>query len=546
MKWALILVFLAEFMLFDRMTSRHYAGIYPQWNDQIEPLTESYTGYDYLKTNGFWPGIAHTLTKPAAQGTLHSLWAILVFEVAGRPSRSAALAVNMLAFIVWQAALAWAVARGSGSRGLAWIAVGLTLALRWPWGGAQGSATDFRLDQVAMCMMGISLAAALRTDGFRSRGWSGVFGLAVGLTLLTRFLSVTYFLVIFGSGSIWLLWSHERLRRLLNLGLAAAIGALLAASCFWFNRQVIYDHYWIGHYLDPEGALWVSHVSLGRAVVKFWEQLGTEQLGAAFGVAAGTALLALAGGAWAARRRLSAEPAPGQNGWHREAAMLGAIFLLGPAIVLPLQNQDFTVVLGVAVPGVVVLLLALGAELRGRTAGRISAGAAAKFSAAAAATAFAVGGGYFVARQMAAPYPPDFVASSAEVNAVTDRIFAGVHAAGIAQPRVAMDQVSDYFMGAIMSVLGYERHQVWVQFIGELPTGLTAVPDSVVMANLASSDFVIASEDEVVGPWPFDREMLRLRPQVLAWCNEHLRLVEHFNAFGRRMALYQRRSIPVP
>jgi hypothetical protein len=546
MKWALILVFLAEFLLFDRMTSRHYAAIYPQWNDQIEPLTESYTGYAYLKTNGFWPGIAHTLAKPAAQGTLHSLWAILVFEVAGRPSRSAALAVNMLAFIVWQAALAWAVARGSGSRGLAWIAVGLTLALRWPWGGAQGSATDFRLDQVAMCMMGIALAAALRTDGFRSRGWSGVFGLAVGITLLTRFLSVTYFVVIFGSCLLWLLFSPARLRRLLNLGLAAAIGVLLASSCFWFNRQVIYEHYWIGHYFDPEGALWVSHVPLGRAVIKFWEQLGAEQLGAAFGVAAGAALLVGAIGASRARREGPPEPADGTGRWQKEAAWLGAFFLLGPAIVLPLQNQDFTVVLGVAVPGVVVLLLALGVELRARTAGRLSPGARARLSAAAAVAACAVGGGYFVVRQMAAPYPVDFVASSVQVNAITDRIFAGVRAANIVQPRVAVDQVSDYFAGAIMSVLGYERHQVWVQFIGELPTGLTAVPDSVVMANLASSDFVIASEDEMVGPWPFDREMLRLRPQVLAWCNDHLRLVEHFTAFGRRMALYQRRSIPVP
>jgi hypothetical protein len=29
------------------MTSRHYAGIYPRWNDQIQTLNEAYTGYEY-------------------------------------------------------------------------------------------------------------------------------------------------------------------------------------------------------------------------------------------------------------------------------------------------------------------------------------------------------------------------------------------------------------------------------------------------------------------------------------------------------------------
>jgi len=309
---------------------------------------------------------------------------------------------------------------------------------------------------------------------------------------------------------------------------------------------VIYDHYWIGHYLDPEGALWVSHLSWGHAVVRFWQELCTAQLGAAFWAAGGAAVFVLGAGVRAANRSAAVPPAEGADRWPREAAVLGAMFVLGPAVVLPLQNQPFVVVLGVAVPGVVVLGLALCANLRLRIAGRMSDGAAAKFSSAAAAATFAVGAGYFVARQTAAPYDADFAASNLQVSAITDRIFAGAKAGGLAQPRVAVDQVADYFAGQILSVVCYERHQVWIPFIGELPTGLIAVPESEVMANLASSDFVIASEDGAVGPWPFDREMLGLRPKVLAWCDANLRLVEHFNAFGRRMALYQSRRIPVP
>lgn len=546
MKWALLLFLLAEFLLFDRMTSRHYAWIYPQWNDQVQPLTESYTGYEYLKANGFWGGIGHTLAKPAAQGTLHSFWAILVFELAGRPSRSAALAVNMLAFLAWQAALAYAVARGSGSRALAWIAVGLTLALRSPWSSVQGSAADFRLDEVSMCMMGISLAAALLTEGFRSTAWSGIYGVAVGVTLLTRFLSGTYFVIVFGACLVWTLASRERSRRVLNLGLAAAVAALLAAPCLLINFQQIYGHYWIGHYSSTEASLWDARVPLGPAIVQFWEQLCASQLGAAFWTAFILAVLALAGGVRMARRRPAPDRADGSNRWPREAAILGALFLVGPAIVLPLQNQDFSVVLGIANPGVVVLALALCAELRKRSAAPMSADAAAGFSTAAALIALAVGAGYFVVRETATPYDANFTADARKVNALADRIFVAARAGRIAEPKIAVDQITDSFDGQILRVICYERHEVWIPFIMKLPTGIPAAPESVLMNNLTDSDFVFATEEGPPGPWPYDREMLTLRPTILAWCNAHLRLVERFTVFGRHMALYQRREIPEP
>ena len=42
---AAVLLMLGEFLLFDRMTSRHHSSVYPRWNDQIQYLTESYTAY---------------------------------------------------------------------------------------------------------------------------------------------------------------------------------------------------------------------------------------------------------------------------------------------------------------------------------------------------------------------------------------------------------------------------------------------------------------------------------------------------------------------
>jgi hypothetical protein len=539
MKWAFILVLVAEFLVFDRMTSRHYSGIYPRWNDQIETLNESYTGYEYRLAHGFLAGLGHTLNKPAAQGTLHSFWAMLAFEVAGEPSRTAALAVNMLAFIAWQAALLFALRRGTGSYALGWVALGLTLGLRWPWYGVQGSATDFRLDHVTMGMMGISLVTALQTKVFRSTAWSAVFGGVVGVTLLTRFLSGTYFALIFGACLLWILLSCEaRLRRSLNLGLSALVATLLLAPCLWVNRQLVYEHYWIGHYYDADGALWISHASLSQAIAQFWTQLSVEQLGPGFGAAAGAALLWLGAGAWFSRRKPVPPDANGARRWTGEAAILGAIFLLAPGIVLPLQNQPFGVVLGVAVPGAILVLLALAAKLNARVA--------TGYSVAAAVTAFALGAGYYVARQTAAPYDANFVADNHRINSIADRIFATSRAAKLDQPTIAVDRIADYFDAQILRVICYERHKVWMSFAIALPVGLSAIPEDMLMGQLIHSDFVLATEEGPTGPWPYDRQTLELRPKILTWCEANLRAVERFTVFGQRMVLYQRRDLPVP
>src|SRR6185312_11902949 len=85
---ALLLV--AEFLLFDRMTSRHYASVYPRWNDQIQYLTEAYTAFARAQTAGLLAGLKFALGKTALQGTLHDFFAVPVFWLAGSASRSAA------------------------------------------------------------------------------------------------------------------------------------------------------------------------------------------------------------------------------------------------------------------------------------------------------------------------------------------------------------------------------------------------------------------------------------------------------------------------
>ena len=235
---------LAEFLLFDRMTSVHHASIYPRWNDQIQYLRESYTAFEEAKAHGLAAGLKFALGKPALQGTLHDTTALVVFWLTGAASRSAALSLNLLVFLAWQVSLLLVITRRSGSPALGWMAFGLVLGLAGPWIGEAGSAVDFRLDHAAMCLMGLVSTLALLTHGFRSTRWAAALGVATGILLLERFLTGVYFAAIFLASVVWILCGAERGRRLGNLGLAGLLAAAVALPVFWINRTAIYTYYW--------------------------------------------------------------------------------------------------------------------------------------------------------------------------------------------------------------------------------------------------------------------------------------------------------------
>ena len=48
---------LMEFLVFDRMTSRNHASVYPRWSDQVQYLTEAYTAYEHAQAHGLPAGV---------------------------------------------------------------------------------------------------------------------------------------------------------------------------------------------------------------------------------------------------------------------------------------------------------------------------------------------------------------------------------------------------------------------------------------------------------------------------------------------------------
>ena len=542
--WALLVLFGAEFALFDQFGSRHHSWIYPRWNDQVQYLTECYTGWEFMRIHGFWRGLWETLVNPSAQGTLHDFAGVLAFTVAGGPSRSALLALNMLALIAWQAALYLAVGRTSGSRALAWAAAALPLTLAWPWNGWAGSMADFRLDLFAMCAFGITLAAALLTDGFRSTSWSVAFGVSVGVTLVTRFLTGTYFTLIFMGFLGWVVFSADQLRRARNLGFAALTAFGLAAPIFWLNRDWVWNYYWIGHFTGPESAIRSPHMNLRRSIEFIWAHFSHDHLGATFWqLAVGGSIVLIAFAFIPSKKAVVSLPRANRT-VPRDWLVPGAIFLLAPALVLTLHSQKSEIVLGVIVPGAFVMLLTLWAALFARAEAVHSKAVLRWTSCAFASAVVGFSSWHFVTRQFAPPLDAERAADLRGINRLADRVFVSASAAKLARPWVGTNQISTGLDALVLSVICYEHRRIWVPFAMTLPTGIMEADEKLVMERVAQSDFFFLVVDGPVSDWPFDRQQRRLLPKVLAWCEAHRRAVETYEIFGQRIVLYQRRELP--
>jgi len=528
---------LAEFLLFDRMTSQHHTGIYPRWNDQIQYFTEAYTAYEKAQAGGLLAGFKHTLTKTALQGTLHDTAALCVFTLVGSPSRSAALSLNMLVFLAWQAALVFTVLRLTGSRALAWISFGLALCVAFPWSNQPGSAVDFRLDHAAMCLMGVTACAALLTDGFRRTGWSLAFGAAVGITLLTRFLTGAYFAAIFLALAGWLLGGEERWRRLVRLVAAGAVAAALAGPAFWHNREAIYTYYWVGHMSGAESNARAPGLDAWHSLKFVFGQFASLHLGVVFGGVVAVVLGSLASLALFAR-----SSRPGTTPRRRDWLVIAVIFAVLPGLILSLHRQKSEFVLGVLAPGTVLLVLGLAAVLADRVDWTARRGRAALL-AVLSATVVAASGAFFVCCQFAPATDNRSLADARRVNQVADLIFATAHARHFTDPYIAVDQIVDYLDAPILSVTCYERKRVWMNFVIQLPNSILEEPEDSVFYKLKLCHFVVLTDQMPgVGHWPYDRQMHRLYPRLKAWCEANLDRLESFEIYGRQHTLYARRA----
>jgi hypothetical protein len=531
---ALMGVFAAEFALFWVCTGRHFAWAFPRWFDQLQYLREAYASYDAMRAHGFAAGARNALGNTSPQGSLHGFFALVVFCIAG-PTRTAALSVNLFAFLALQASTFVAVRRISRSWAPAWAAAGFLAAAHSPWSASAGSASDFRLDWMAACAYGVALSAAVSGNGFRSMRWAFLFGVAVGVALLTRHLTAVYFGFIYAGMAAWLVFRPGGWRRCGRLALSGLCAAAISAWAFWRSWPYIYSYYWVDRFVGPEGPLRDSHMNLLSYIMWMGSELLFHQLGiAAALIGIGSAAVLFASGAGRPERN---RPSAGTGEDGRGAWPVVVAFLAAPVVVLLFHPEKAPQPLNIMIPGLTwVFVLAWMRLSRRANRAAVVATCAAVGSAGAALFAWA---------QLRSPYTAEMVSGFRSVNAVSDYLYFRSEEAGLTRPRVAVTGVLDGLSAGAFEILGRERHQQLLHFVALLPTGLLGADPADVIKRLSDSDFVCLVT-RAPPMWPFDRQLSAMLPETLHWCERNLKHDGDLETPEFSASIYERPSLPGP
>jgi hypothetical protein len=523
------LVFLAaaEALTFLVVAKRHYAWSYPRWNDQVQYLGQAYDTFELARSVGYARAAWNSLGQVYAQGCLHGVLTLPVFAAVGA-SRTAALSLNILAFIALQAATFLTVRRISGQMSLAWASVGLLAALHFPWGGGAGSAVDFRLDWMAACAYGVTLAVALSGRAFRSTRWAVLFGAAAGVTVLLRFLTAVYFGIIFVAMLGWLLAQRERRARCARLVLSALVGFGIFAPSLWRSRHAIYGYYWVDHFAGPGRALHDSHFGALESMRWLAAQVVVNQLGlaaATLGVGAGAVLLALRADSALDRRK-------GDEGEGAWAIVLA--FLAAPAAVLALHPIKAEPPASILIPGALWVVLLVWIRLAKNVSRRAAVGVG--------VGVLGLGVLVFFRAETRRSELDEAHADFRAINGLADFLFFRAEEARLTHPSVGVTWVLDGTDSGTLRILSYERHGRMMPFIATLPTGLFPTTREIVMTALGNSDFVcLASRAAPV--WPFDRQMQELLPAMREWCDARMAAVGRLEGMGFSLSVYEARSV---
>jgi hypothetical protein len=502
---ALILLLCAELACFCFSVQRQYAWIFPRWYDQDQYLMEGYNAYEVARTHGFAEGVAAAFGHESPQGAMHAFLSLLVYEAVG-PSRLAALSLNLLGLAALQLASFCAAFRLSRSHAIGWAVVATLAALTCPWSGHWGSATDFRLDWMAACAFGVALCAGLMARGFRSTPWSFLFGVAVGLALIVRFLTAVYFCGILVLLVAWLLIEADRLRRCSRLLLSALTAAAIAAWPFWKCRKLIYNYYWVGHYGSPESAVRSTHQGALESLTWMAHEILFRQIGAG-ALCIGIGVLACL---FLSRRREGGRAA-GQG--LRDTWVITAVFFAVPTLVLlthPEKAEPPADIIGPAAMWLIFIgwiSLSRGVDRREllRTC----------------SAAVAVGLLLFGFFQVRPAVSAEQVSDYRDVNALADFLYFRAQESGLARPVVSVTWMSDSLNADTFRILGYERHGKVVPFIQALPTSILEMPHDAVLGQIGRSD-IVCVVTRAGAAWPIDRQMAAMAPELLRWCDANL------------------------
>lgn len=527
---ACILTF--ECLIFIYTATTYVTPFYPRYFDQIQYLRESYLAFEEMRNNGLWNALYGTLKNEVAQGVWHDFVALISMSIFG-PHRISALLVNFVWIVFFQIALFFTTLSLSRNISVALISFLIPLLIQGIWRPDNGgSLYDFRLDHLAMCMMGLSITACLKTEFFSNRKWSIIFGLLVGITITGRFLTVVYFGLIYILLLSSLLLLRNKLYRISNLIISGIVAAPLVIIFFFHNWRRIYDYYLIGHVVGIEKTVRASGLNIYETFLYIiFNGLFGFQGSSLFAACLAILIICFLIKKTEVKEVEKKIPQWNYLWWY----IVGFVFLISPIIILSFESETQNAVLSILTPGVLVFFLGLiipcylELEMLKKTLAK-------KLLIALTILSLIT----FTSSNRHFPNFNEFSLNAFKINEIADYIFKYSTENNLST-KIATNRIVEFLDANIQKIVIYERHGRMISLEGALPIGNLAAATSEILNRLEGSDLAFSIESPLISRgFPSELQMQALQENFQKIYQAKFRLVSSIDVFGNQLKVYER------
>ena len=277
----LCLIFLAEWFLFKTYVKREVAWSPFLNGDANWYLGHSYVVFDSILKNGRVP--PEFFNDPSGIMVLLASSVLYLFFGA---SRLVALSTNFVFYILWQAAMFYAVRYITKSRAVAFAMLGLCLTAAIPFQGDKVhpmlNIMEYQRDFIAFCLFGVFIAAVLFSDSFLKIRHSIIAGVVAGFMITFRYAMLFHLVGIYAATiviffAIFLLkWARSKAigeypTRIVNWIFSFLAMVVVSGYPIYRARGALYHHYFAGKLVGPKDVNFLKLYSAG--VQNFIQQL---------------------------------------------------------------------------------------------------------------------------------------------------------------------------------------------------------------------------------------------------------------------------------
>lgn len=524
MFWCLFgLIFIGEWLLFNRYVARNITHFYPTSFDQASYLPVLYLYFENIKQFGFIKGLSQS--PSLATGILFPMQSVLAFIFLGA-SRHSVLFVNFLYFIALQVVSIFTIKSISSKNHFVYAFLGMLLAVNTPFLIYGGGMFDVRMDFMTFCLYGIFMSTVLLSRCFLYRKSSLLVALVASLAILLRSLTLVYFVGVLGSLFIYLVIKGGNKQRVINLLLVSSLILLATVPLIWLNRDALYNYYLIGHIFGEEKYIRLSEVGVTNrfmALIYYpgmllWAHLGKVVL--MFG-----ALLLFI---FLRQKKLPQQLQDWQIGL---VFLLAAIFI--PMLALTLDVSKSPIVGGIMVVPTLWLLCWIGFARQtehSRSWLMVASGVL-------------VVGLYCQFHELNHHHSKRRMT---ELNAISQLYMdVGDYAVRINQPviSIAFDHISEYMTSGGIATLYYETKGKLLNIAVERLGGMIfPITEEEALASLQRADIFVMNLGEytIRSPYPFDSSVAALRPQLRAYAEKHFKQLGDYRINDMNYRVYVR------